>query len=162
MCVPAMIAQLELLVESYKMSDIEKALDELEETSNAFTNAMNKIKDEQEAYWNSLSKEDQLKAFCAVSRRIFDGEIEQRGTYRYVLYNVFGFGPEAYVPAQCAGYLSIHNAIYTGIEVEEAIEKVARECIRICEEGEKTQTTSSGAASLIKQHFNIKDENNEA
>lgn len=144
------------------MSDIEKALVELEETSNAFMNAMNKIKDEQEAYWNSLSKEEQLKAFCAVARRIHKGEVELRGSYRYVLYNVFGFGPEAYAQAQLAGYLDIHNAIYTGVDVDETIEKVARECIRICEEGEKTQTTSSGVASLIKQHFNIKDDKNEA
>ena len=144
------------------MTDIEKALVELEETSNAFMNAMNKIKDEQEAYWDSLTKEEQLKAFCAVARRIHKGEVELRGSYRYVLYNVFGFGPEAYAQAQLAGYLDIHNAIYTGVEIDETIEKVARECIRICEEGEKTQTTSSGAASLIKQHFNIKDDKNEA
>lgn len=143
------------------MSDIEKALEELEETSNAFMNAMNKIKDEQEAYWDSLTKEEQLKAFCAVARRIHKGEVELRGSYRYVLYNVFGFGPEAYAQAQLAGYLDIHNAIYTGVDVDETIEKVARECIRICEEGEKTQTTSSGVASLIKQHFNIKDDKNE-
>ena len=144
------------------MSDIEKALVELEETSNAFMNAMNKIKDEQEAYWDSLTKEEQLKAFCAVARRIHKGEVELRGSYRYVLYNVFGFGPEAYAQAQLAGYLDIHNAIYTGVDVDETIEKVALECIRICEEGEKTQTTSSGAASLIRQHFNIKDDKNEA
>ena len=143
------------------MSDTEKALVELEETSNAFMVAMNILKDEQEAYWASLTKEEQLKAFCAVSRRIHKGEVELGGTYRYVLYDVFGFGPEAYAQAQLAGYLDIHNAIYTGVEVDETIEKVARECIRICEEGEKTQTTSSGAASLIKQHFNIKDDKNE-
>lgn len=144
------------------MSDIEKALVELEETSNAFMTAMNILKDEQEAYWDSLTKEEQLKAFCAVARRIHEGEVILGGTYRYVLYNVFGFGPEAYAQAQLAGYLDIHNAIYTGVEIDETIEKVARECIRICEEGEKTQTTSSGAASLIRQHFNIKDDKNEA
>jgi len=140
------------------MTDIEKALVDLEETSNAFMNAMNEIKDEQEAYWDSLTKEEQLKAFCAVARRIHKGEVELRGSYRYVLYNVFGFGPEAYVQAQLAGYLDIHNAIYTGVEIEQVIEKVARECIRICEEGKSTQMTSTGAASLIKQHFQIRDD----
>lgn len=82
--------------------------DELSKTFNA---AMRAIEDEQEQFWNSLSKEDQLKAFCAVSRRIFKGEIEEKGSYRYVLYQVFGFGPEAYAQAQDAGYLGIHNAI---------------------------------------------------
>lgn len=140
------------------MSDIEKALEELEETSNAFMNAMNQIKDEQEAYWASLSKEEQLKAFCAVARRIHKGDVELKGSYRYVLYDVFEFGPEAYVQAQLAGYLDIHNAIYTGVEIEQVIEKVARECIRICEEGKSTQMTSTGAASLIKQHFQIRND----
>ena len=72
---------------------------------------MNKAKAEQEEYWNSLTEEQRLMAFCAVTRRIFDGEIQQRGSYRYVLYSVFGFGPEAYGLAQEAGYLTIHNAI---------------------------------------------------
>lgn len=72
---------------------------------------MNKAKAEQEEYWNSLSEEQRLMAFCAVTRRIFDGEIQQRGSYRYILYDVFGFAPEAYGLAQEAGYLEIHNAI---------------------------------------------------
>lgn len=66
-----------------------------------------------EAFWNSLTKEQQLQAFCAVSRRIRKGEIERQGSYRYVLYQVFGFGPEAYAPAMYAGYMDIHNAICT-------------------------------------------------
>jgi hypothetical protein len=44
-------------------------------------------------------------------RRIHKGEVEDRGSYRHVLYSVFGFGPEAYTLAQGAGYLDIHNSI---------------------------------------------------
>ena len=73
---------------------------------------MDRIKEEEEAYWNSLSKEDQLKAFCAVIRRIHQAELIDKGTYRYALYNVFGFGPESYAPAQMAGFLDIHNSIF--------------------------------------------------
>jgi hypothetical protein len=87
------------------------ALDNLEEISKTFQEVFDEIEKEQEEYWNSLTEEDQLKAFCAVSRRIFQGEIEKKGSYRYVLYDVFGFGPEAYAQAQMAGYLAIHNAI---------------------------------------------------
>jgi hypothetical protein len=72
---------------------------------------MSAIEHEQEAYWNSLSKEDQLKAFCAVVRRIHKGDIEDKGSYRYVLYQVFDFGPESYGQAQMAGYLDLHNSI---------------------------------------------------
>lgn len=91
--------------------DSEKFLDTLESFSKAFNEAMDSIEKESEEFWNSLSKDDQLKVFCAVSRRIHKGEIVDNGSYRYVLYQIFGFGPEAYAPAQCSGYLDIHNAI---------------------------------------------------
>lgn len=93
------------------MSD-QDPLDELHELSLKFQQAMAEMVKEQEEYWNSLTKEQQLDAFCCVARRIHDGEIIQKGSYRYVLYEVFGFGPEAYVPAQEAGYLTIHNSIF--------------------------------------------------
>jgi hypothetical protein len=84
----------------------------LNEISKTFNQIMDDLKDEQEHYWNSLSKEDQLKAFCAVVRRIHKGDIEDKGSYRYVLYQVFDFGPESYAQAQMAGYLALHNCIF--------------------------------------------------
>ena len=93
-----------------KVSD-NKLTDDLVDISNHFNEAMAEVEKESEAYWNSLSKEEQLKAFCAVSRRIHQAEIIDQGTYRWALYDVFGFGPEAYAPAQLAGYLAIHNSI---------------------------------------------------
>ena len=85
--------------------------DDLSDISNAFNEAMQLVEDESEKYWNNLPKNEQLKVFCAVSRRIFEGELKQKRSYRGVLYDVFQFGPEAYAPAQMSGYLSIHNAI---------------------------------------------------
>ena len=35
------------------------------------------------------------------------------------------------------------------------IEKIIQTCIDICIAGDKTQTTSGGAALLIKQHFEM-------
>jgi len=89
-------------------------LEALDKASEVFNQAMKELEDKSEQYWNSLTKEQQLDAFCAISRRIHRGEIEEQGSYRYVLYQVFGFGPEAYAQAQCAGYLAIHNSIYAG------------------------------------------------
>ena len=86
-------------------------LKSLDEISRDFNEVMKRIENEQEAYWNSLSKEEQLKAFCAVVRRIYQAEIVDQGTYRHALYGVFGFGPESYGQAQIAGYLTIHNSI---------------------------------------------------
>jgi hypothetical protein len=111
----------------------EKAMQELSEISERFQEAMKAEEEHQEQYWNSLSKEQQLMVFCAVSRRIFDGEIKQGGSYRYVLYDVFRFGPEAYVPAQMSGYMEIHNAIYTGKD-EEILLKNFAEYAKIDEE----------------------------
>lgn len=88
--------------------------DALEEASKVFNETMKSIEDKSEEYYNSLTKEQQLDAFCAISRRIYRGEIELQGSYRHVLYDVFGFGTEAYAQAQCAGYLAIHNSIYAG------------------------------------------------
>ena len=99
--------------ESNPPASKEDALKAFEEFSKIFREAMDLIEQDSEAFWNSLSKDDQLKAFCAVSRRIHRGEIVDKGSYRHVLYGVFGFGPEAYAPAQSAGYLDIHNAIVT-------------------------------------------------
>ena len=85
---------------------------EWQDLSNEFNRAMNEIEQHSENKWNALSKEDQLDYFCAVVRRIHKGEVEDSRSYRGVLYDVFGFGPEAYAPAQMAGYLDIHNLIY--------------------------------------------------
>jgi ferredoxin-fold anticodon binding domain-containing protein len=93
--------------------------DELKEASNAFVKAMNEIQEDQEKFWSSLSTEDQLKAFCCVVRRIYDGEIRNPRSYRGVLYDVFGFGPEAYAQAQQAGFLSLHNSIMSDEEFNE-------------------------------------------
>ena len=84
------------------------ALDDLAET---FNDHINRLKNKQEEYWNSLTKEQQLDAFCAVVRRICQGELDDNGTYRYVLYDIFKFGPESYGSAQMAGYLDLHNQI---------------------------------------------------
>lgn len=105
---------------------VEAALRELSELSQKFEALMEEDKKDQEAFWASLSKEEQLKAFCAVSRRIHEGEIEKRGTYRYVLYDVFGFGPESYLQAQLSGYLDIHNCIFTGKDEENIIKEFAK------------------------------------
>lgn len=66
---------------------------------------------ENDDYWNNLSYEDQLKSFYSVVKRIYQGEIKDKGSYRWVLYDVFGFGPEAYVLGMDCGYMYLHNAI---------------------------------------------------
>jgi hypothetical protein len=40
---------------------------------------------------------------------------------------------------------------------EKFAELIVQECVQICEQGTATQATSSGAASMIKQHFGVKE-----
>ena len=71
---------------------------------------------EMDEWWNALTKDDQMKAFYSVVKRLVDGELEQKGSYRYVLYDVFGFGPESYMLGMMCGYMSLHNSIERDVE----------------------------------------------
>jgi hypothetical protein len=81
---------------------------------------------EYDEYWDSLEYEDQLKAFYSVVKRIYRGEIKENGTYRYILYEVFQFGPEAYELGMDCGLMALHNA-YVDIDEFEALRKENRE-----------------------------------
>jgi len=73
--------------------------------------AMLRYEKECEEYWNNLSYDDQLKAFYSVVKRLVKGEIEENRSYRGVLYDVFGFGPDAYGIGMECGLMSLHNSI---------------------------------------------------
>jgi hypothetical protein len=66
---------------------------------------------EVESWWNSLSEEDRERAFYAVVSRIVKGDIVDRGSYRYVLYQVFGFDAHMYMRGMDCGYMTLHNSI---------------------------------------------------
>jgi len=76
-------------------------------------------KDECEDYWASLSEKEKLKVFYSVISRVVQGELKNKGSYRHVLYEVFGFGPEAYVIGMECGFLDLHNSIFTSEELKE-------------------------------------------
>lgn len=90
--------------------DLSKSLSEL---SRLYNEAMADITEMQEQYWNSLTKEQQLDAFCCVVRRIHKAELVEQRSYRGTLYDIFDFGPESYAQAQNAGFLELHNSIYS-------------------------------------------------
>lgn len=71
---------------------------------------------EMDEWWNAMSKDDQMKAFYSVVKRLVDGELEQKGSYRYVLYDVFGFGPESYMLGMMCGFMALHNSIERDVE----------------------------------------------
>ena len=70
-------------------------------------------KDRSEKLWDSLSVDEQIDVFCAVVRRLCKAELDDQGSYRYALYNVFGFHSGSYSRALDAGFMSLHNSIFT-------------------------------------------------
>ena len=72
-----------------------------------------------DAWWDGLSETEREDAFYAVCKRLQKGELKERGSYRYVLYNVFGFDPGMYARGMDCGFMALHNAIYDGEELVE-------------------------------------------
>ena len=90
-----------------------KALEELRQSVQERTKQL-AIEDYE--WWNALPYEERLRAFRSVCRRIQQGDVIERGSYRHVLYEVFGFDADAYVDGMDCGYMDIHNLIARGSE----------------------------------------------
>ena len=71
---------------------------------------------EADDWWSELTIDEQLQAFYSVIKRVYRGDVVEQGSYRYVLYNVFGFGPDSYAVGMDCGYMSLHNSIKTNEE----------------------------------------------
>lgn len=78
-----------------------------------FQKAKDEYEVENDAWWNSLTEKERQDAFYAVCKRIYQGDIVDQGSYRYVLYDVFKFGPDMYAGGMDCGYMAIHNSIIT-------------------------------------------------
>jgi hypothetical protein len=88
------------------------ALDKtLAQLSEIYNESLASYAAEADSWWESLPYEDKLLAFYSVVKRIYKGDIEEQGSYRYVLYDVFKFGPDAYGIGMDCGYMTLHNAI---------------------------------------------------
>jgi hypothetical protein len=92
------------------LGDILSELSEIQEDIEKQTEA------DMDEWWNGLSKDDQMKAFYSVMKRLVDGELKQKGSYRYVLYEVFGFDSESYMLGMMCGYMELHNSIKRDVE----------------------------------------------
>jgi len=93
--------------------DLDKILNELSQTQAEYEK---KYDEECESFWNGLSQDDKLMAFYSVVKRVHENDVKVRGTYRYGLYHIFGFGPVSYGIGMMCGYMDIHNLIFDGME----------------------------------------------
>ena len=115
-----------------------------DELANSFKLWEMELEEDHNKFWNGLSKDDQLKAFCSVMRLLYKAELEEHGSYRYTLYDVFGFGPESYAAAQLSGFMAIHNAIWDGERLGQLIDKLE----------DRVANGFSEDAEKVKQIFN--------
>ncbi|MDA1317391.1 MAG: hypothetical protein O3B87_05225 [bacterium] len=76
-----------------------------------------KYAEETDNWWYNLSQEDRERAFFSVVKRIVQGELREKTTYRGVLYNTFGFDEGAYLMGMSCGFMELHNSIYTQEEM---------------------------------------------
>jgi len=75
-------------------------------------------------YFDSLETDNQLLLFFHITNVIFENYFKDNGSYRGLLYDKFGFGPEAYSLGMDSGMFALHNAISTPEESEERFNKV--------------------------------------
>jgi len=111
------------------MDEIKKqeVMDALHESGRAFQRAADEWQQMANSYYSSLEPEEQLWAFCAVVEKLCQGELDEGRSYRGILYDIFGWGPEAYAAAQHAGFLGLHNSIYRFDDLEHVIGQTLKE-----------------------------------
>ena len=96
-----------------------KALAALSELGELFEEIERSYDDDADNWWNSLSEDERQFAFYSVVKRLVQGELRDRGSYRYVLYDVFGFDASSYGMGMNCGYMELHNSIYSREEMRE-------------------------------------------
>jgi len=101
-----------------KEKQTQEALQALSDIGQEMEKAKEKYEAENDTWWNNLSEKEREDAFYAVCKRIWLGDIKYNGTYRYVLYDIFGFDPGMYGAGMDCGYMAIHNAIFDGEEYQ--------------------------------------------
>jgi len=104
---------------------------EWKDLSEKFNDGVKQMQARQEEYWNTLTADQQLDVFCVIMSKLAKGELDEGRTYRGILYDTFGWGPDAYMPAQVSGFLDIHNAIFSYEEKVDMIKKFCQQAMDI-------------------------------
>lgn len=89
-------------------------LDALAKLSQEMEKSRKQYAEENDAWWEGLTEEQREDAFFAVVKRIHKAELQDHGTYRWALYDVFGFDPGMYMKGMDCGFMALHNAIGDG------------------------------------------------
>ncbi|CAB4241853.1 hypothetical protein UFOVP71_391 [uncultured Caudovirales phage] len=111
------------------MDEIKKqeVMDALHESGREISKMFDEYQSMCRSYYSGLEPEEQLMAFCAIVEKLCQGELDEHRSYRGILYDTFGWGPEAYSAAQCAGFLGLHNSIYRFEDLEHVMSNTLKE-----------------------------------
>lgn len=83
----------------------------MEELANSIEHRLNHIQSTYPALVAKCPVETRLAITAQVFQAIWD-HMQEGGTFRYLIYERLGFGPEAYLPLYEAGGMNISNAIF--------------------------------------------------
>ena len=97
----------------YLKSDEYKEFLEIEEK------ALVEYKQKAKEYFQALDVDNQYLLFFHITNTIFENYFKDGGSYRGLLYDKFGFGPETYSLGMDSGMFTLHNSISTPAENEE-------------------------------------------
>ena len=95
--------------------------------------------EEDEKVWNSLDNNTRIAVASHIIRQV-NSIGRDGGSFRYFIYNLLGFGPEAYVPLYEAGGMTITNEY--DLNLKESIRQIAeknnyseiKEVLGLCDE----------------------------
>lgn len=88
--------------------------EEAQELRNAWKNFERQQAAEDCAWWDSLSYEQKAQAFRQIMRLMHKAEVQDRGTYRWAIYEVFGLD----YGDGLDHYMDLHNLISAGLEAQ--------------------------------------------
>jgi len=96
----------------------EEALTKLAEIGQEIEKARKIYEHDNDTWWDGLTEKEREDAFYAVCKRMYKAEVQDRGTYRWALYDVFGFDGGMYGRGMDCGYMALHNIIFDGLDLE--------------------------------------------
>lgn len=132
----------------------EAALTALAELGEEMERGRKLYEHDNDTWWNGLSEKEREDAFYAVVKRMYRAEVQDRGTYRYALYDVFGFNPGMYGAGMDCGYMALHNIVFDGLDLEK-MKGVDR--LEVIDENGRAYVRGIGQVKRLK--FQLQDDN---
>jgi hypothetical protein len=89
--------------------------EEIKELRQSFQAFQKQQQAEDDAWWDSLDHEDKARAFRQICKLMHKAEVEDRGTYRWAIYDIFGLD----YGDGLDHYMTLHNLIGKGLDHQE-------------------------------------------